>query len=309
MGPGGTGPRRPPHRCAGRRMAAVHRQRPAHLHLPAQTVPSFGARLRAAAAGPLPPTRPESPPPPPRDPPPPPALKAPPPPRTPPPALGRKRHTGTAVSPTHQHFGGVRGSSAVRAAVRPDNGRLGPSPAGEVRSRKPWDTAFGASRDSPPPPPPITHTHTHTTQLTGPQSPIWTTGYSKVFDPNPNNPFRQTPVLCIEIIYVTGLTEWPQQQRFFTVLGPHNMCHTPANCMLSYTTPLSFLVSRYTEPNTSGQKMRCIEGAAPERGLGCVHRVDWNAFTQQHHPRRVCPNCMPHSHTFSLRMLRKMNTA
>jgi hypothetical protein len=67
---------------------------------------------------------------------------------TPPPADPSARgHTGTAASPSHQRLGGVRGSSAVWTAVRPDNQRGVPSRAGEVRAHWPWVTAFGASRD------------------------------------------------------------------------------------------------------------------------------------------------------------------
>ena len=80
-----------------------------------------------------------------------PALNAPPPPPQDPSACG---HTGTAVSPSHQRLGGVRGSSAVLTAVRPDNQRGVPKRAGEVRAHWPWVTAFGASRDPTQPNPP-----------------------------------------------------------------------------------------------------------------------------------------------------------
>ena len=63
-------------------------------------------------------------------------------------------HTGTATSPSHQRLGGVRGSSAVWTAVRPDNQRGVPSRAGEVRAHWPWVTTFGASRDPTQPKPP-----------------------------------------------------------------------------------------------------------------------------------------------------------
>ena len=67
---------------------------------------------------------------------------------TPPPADPSARgHTGTAASPSHQRLGGVRGSSAVWTAVRPDNQRGVPSRDGEVRAHWPWVTTFGASRD------------------------------------------------------------------------------------------------------------------------------------------------------------------
>ena len=49
--------------------------------------------------------------------------------------------------PLAYRYDGIRGSSPVWVAVRPDNRRLGPSRAGEVRARRPWGIAFGASRD------------------------------------------------------------------------------------------------------------------------------------------------------------------
>ena len=49
-----------------------------------------------------------------RRPPPPPAQHA-------PPTARASTHTGTAVSPSRQRLDGVRGSSAVWTAVRPDN--------------------------------------------------------------------------------------------------------------------------------------------------------------------------------------------
>ena len=82
-----------------------------------------------------------------------PALNAPHPPPQDPSARG---HTGTAASPSHQRLGGVRGSSAVWTAVRPDNQRGVPSRAGEVRAHWPWVTTFGASRDRTQPTPPGT---------------------------------------------------------------------------------------------------------------------------------------------------------
>ena len=72
-----------------------------------------------------------------------PCLECPPPPKDP----SARGHTGTATSPSHQRLGGVRGSSAVWTAVRPDNQRGVPSRAGEVRAHWPWVTTFGASRD------------------------------------------------------------------------------------------------------------------------------------------------------------------